>query len=102
MTGVSHEINFVVMTVSKLKALHIVNPDEARSKIVDMFIECEGRMQATCDALDIHYLTLRRMVRADSTLAGMLNQARATLIDEGYSFPGVGEFHHGIMQELQK
>jgi sugar diacid utilization regulator len=90
------------MAMSKLKALHIAAPDLARDKIVAEFIEQEGRMKATCEALDIHYLTLRRMIKSDAELAGMLNQARETLMDEGYRFPGVGEYHHEIMAEAAK
>jgi len=81
------------MSTSHLRALYMVDPKAAREKIYRAFEEAQGNGREAAQALDVHYLTVLRIMKSDSELYDRILQLKDRLQAEGISQQGWGEWH---------
>lgn len=81
------------MTISRIKAWHMVDPDAARKQILSAFQECEGCAEETAEQLGVHYQTLFRLMKSDPVLSDAIVMARLKFIAKGVVQRGWGDWH---------
>lgn len=90
------------MPVTKLKALHIVDPIQARRLIVDAFRDCHGNGKLAAERLKTQYQNLARIIKEDHELAGMIAEVRKELIEQGFPQVGFGETQMKKLEEWSR
>jgi hypothetical protein len=88
------------MTVSKIKAWHIVDPEAARQRVMGVFEECEGCSEETAEQLGIHYQTFLRLIKSDPKLSEAILEARLTFIAKGITQRGWGDWHEAATDRV--
>ena len=79
------------MSVTRLKALLISDPQAGRERILNAYREANGNGRVAAEILDTSYQTVGRIIRGDSMLAGMILRLRNELKQAGVRQAGVGE-----------
>jgi hypothetical protein len=79
------------MSVTKLKALLISDPQGGRERILDAYDLANGNGRVAAEILETSYQTVGRIIRSDSILAGMILRLRSQLKKSGVRQVGVGE-----------
>jgi hypothetical protein len=78
--------------ITRIKVLHLYDPEAARDEIIEVFSECSGNMRQTAEELDCHYHTLLRLIKSDAALSEAVVSERTKMHSAGIQQRGFGQY----------
>lgn len=81
------------MTITEIKALHMVDPARARKEILEQLEKCLGNAELAAKQFDCNYRTILRIIQSDPILDKAVLKLRKKLESQGVGQRGHGDWH---------